>query len=90
MEMTKVAGNEMTVRQFLEEGYRPTSESRPDLIQHGENPLMPIATTRQHRLEMQVLIAGIVVIVVAVTLGNLFLRAIEAKQCERNPIICQM
>ncbi len=73
-----------------QEYFEPRSESRPDIVERDVMLLTAIATRRQRRLETQLLIAGIVAIVCAVTFGTLYLRAIESKQCEKNPIVCQL
>lgn len=70
--------------------FEPRSEPRTDLVEQDESTKMKIATGRQRRLEIQLLIAGVVTIIVAVTCGTLYLRAIEGKQCEQKPIVCQM
>ena len=52
--MTKVAAMNMSVREFLEEAYRPRSESRPDLAaQAKHNRMMRFLDINEQILEQE-------------------------------------
>jgi hypothetical protein len=70
--------------------FEPRSESRPDLVLEYEIMQTRIATRKQRDREKRIVAVLAATLIVVAFLGLSFQKEYEAKQCEQQPIVCQM